>query len=399
LLTTFAAILLSNMKRKKILWLCSWYPGKTDPFNGDFIQRHAHAAAMYNDIHVIHAIQTNSDKITGTTTETSHSPGLTEQVIYVKRKNSVWGKIQGYYRWRAALRQAIQEYVHQNGKPYLVHVNVPMKAGLFALWMKRKYGIEYVVTEHWGIYNDVEVLNYIRRSGAFKYYTKQIFSKAAGFISVSQYLAEGVCRLVVKKKYEVVPNVVDTSLFFYKEKTSANFRFIHVSNMVPLKNVQGILEAFRVFREKNEDAELVMVGDTDPAIAAFANNIGLPDAAVSFRGEIPYNKVACEMQAANCFVLFSDIENSPCVIGEALCCGLPVIATRVGGVPELIDDSDAILVNPRDTNALGNAMQKMIAAADVYDRKKIAENAAGKFSYSVIGKKLDEIYSKINGSV
>ncbi|HQV61525.1 MAG TPA: hypothetical protein PLG08_12150, partial [Chitinophagaceae bacterium] len=42
------------MSRKKILWLCSWYPAKTDPYNGDFIQRHARAAALYNDIYIIH---------------------------------------------------------------------------------------------------------------------------------------------------------------------------------------------------------------------------------------------------------------------------------------------------------------------------------------------------------
>ena len=42
------------MQRKKILWLASWYPNRNDPFDGDFIQRHARAAAIDHDIHVIH---------------------------------------------------------------------------------------------------------------------------------------------------------------------------------------------------------------------------------------------------------------------------------------------------------------------------------------------------------
>jgi len=41
------------IERKKILWLVSWYPNKYDLFDGDFIQRHAKAAALYNDIHVL----------------------------------------------------------------------------------------------------------------------------------------------------------------------------------------------------------------------------------------------------------------------------------------------------------------------------------------------------------
>ena len=51
-----------------------------------------------------------------------------------------------------------------------------------------------------------------------------------------------------------------------------------------------------------------------------------------------------EMQQAHSFVLNSNIENAPCVISEALCCGLPVIATRVGGVPEMVDKFNGILV-------------------------------------------------------
>ncbi len=389
------------MTRKKILWLCSWYPGKTEPFNGDFIQRHARAAALFNDIYVIHAIQTDSGKIGETTAEINQSPGLTEHIIYIKRNNSLLGRMMGHYRWLAMIRQAVRGHVQKNGVPDIVHVNIPMKAGLFALWMKKKYGVQFIVTEHWGIYNDVEVLNYAGRSKTFKHYTKQIFNKAAKFISVSNYLAEGVNRMVTTKEYEVVPNVVDTNLFFYKDKPTTVFRFIHVSNMVPLKNVEGILNAFRSLLEKNINAQLVMVGDTDPGIRDYAKKIGLltesygPASSVFFKGEVPYEQVAREMQEADCFILFSNIENSPCVIGEALCCGLPVIATRVGGVPELLGEENAILIEPRDTAALSSAMEKMTREQQGYDRKKIAEDAGSKFSYVVIGKKLDEIYSAV----
>src|SRR4030095_16450128 len=106
-----------------ILWLPSWYPNKLAPFNGDFIQRHARAAALYNDIHVIHAIET--EKIDKTTSETSRSPGLTEQIIYIKRKKSPWGRMRGHYQWLTMSRQAIRDHIKANGVPDAVHVNIP----------------------------------------------------------------------------------------------------------------------------------------------------------------------------------------------------------------------------------------------------------------------------------
>ena len=386
------------MARKKILWLCSWYPGKLEPFNGDFIQRHAAAAALYNDIYVIHVWGDATGKIEKTEKQINQSEGLSEHIVYYKRSSSFLGKIKSHYRWLALSRQAVRRYIVENGKPNLVHVHIPMKAGIMGIWVKRKYKIPYVVTEHWGIYNDLEVHNYKSKSTPFKRYTKMIFDKAIAFISVSKYLGEGVNRLVTKKKYEVVPNVTDTGLFYYREKQISSFRFIHVSNMVSLKNAEGILRAFKLLLQQKSNATLVMIGDTGVAIRNFAKSIGLTETHLSFRGEIPYEQVAAEMQQSDCLVLFSNIENSPCVIGEALCCGLPVIATGVGGIPELVNENNSLLVEPKGEESLAAAMQEMMTNYGGYNRKKIAEDAMGKFSYPVVGKKLDDIYSRIRNN-
>lgn len=383
------------MSRKKILWLCSWYPNKIEPFNGDFIQRHAAAAALYNDIYVIHVAGDASARTTVTEHVINQSGGLTEHIIYYKRSASFWGKLKSHLRWLALSKQAIRRYIIEIGKPDLVHVHVPVKAGIAGLWINRNYKIPYAITEHWGIYNNVEIHNYESKSATFKKYSEKIFDKAAAFISVSSFLAEGVNRLVTKKEYEIVPNVVDTSLFYYKEKPPSPFCFIHVSNMVPLKNANGILKAFKLLLQQQKNVRMVMIGDTDDFIRNFAKKLELPETHLFFRGEISYEQVARAMQEADCLILFSNIENSPCVIGEALCCGLPVIATAVGGIPELISENNALLVEAKDEPALAAAFQKMMNNYAAYNRKKIAEDAIGKFSYPVIGKKLDMIYSSI----
>ena len=353
---------------------------------------------MFNDIHVIHVTAGSSGQTAKREVLVNRSPELVEQVIYYRLHKGFPGKILSYYQWIAAHRDAIREYIKVNGKPDIVHVHVPYKAGIFAIWLKRKYNIPYVITEHWGIYNDVERLNYAGRSAAFKRTTRSIFSNAAAFTSVSQFLAEGVNRLVVKKDYIVIPNVVNTDLFKFSGISGKPFRFIHVSNMVPLKNPAGILRAFKKLLEIEPLAELVMVGDREPGIRAFALALQLPASSLQFRGEILYDQVALEMQQSQCLLLFSDIENAPCVIGEALCCGLPVIATETGGIPERLNNSNGILVPPANEAALTDAMLRMIRTYSNYDQKKIATEAAGHFSYQVVGKQFSDVYSAISNT-
>ncbi|HWR32026.1 MAG TPA: glycosyltransferase [Chitinophagaceae bacterium] len=385
------------MHSKKVLWLCSWYPSRLEPFNGDFIQRHAQAASIYKDITVIYVVRDFKGEVTKSIyTETKKQNSLTEITIFyyvMAARINFFEKIASFRKYKSVYKAAIRKYFEENGKPALVHVHIPVKAGLLGLWIKRKYKVPYILTEHWGIYNNVEEANYQSKSAFFKRISKQIFREAKKFISVSKYLGIGVNKLVTKKDFEIIPNAVRTDLFYFNEKPVSISRFIHVSGMIPLKNAEGILRAFKIVSEKNIKTELVMVGDTNPFIRKFAAELGLKEDIVRFCGEVPYEVVAEEMQQACCFVLFSHIENSPCVISEALSCGLPVIATNVGGIPELIEEYNGIMVVPGDEEALAAAMLFVINNQHRYNRNEIAETAKRKFSYNVIGKKIEEVYN------
>ncbi|HPG10437.1 MAG TPA: glycosyltransferase [Chitinophagaceae bacterium] len=381
------------MSRKKILWLCSWFPGKTEPYNGDFIQRHARAASLYNDIYVIHVIGDASGTIRQIEKEITKSDGLTEHLVYFKKKPGLIGKFKAHSSYLFLFKQAIRRYVLENGKPDLVHVHIPYKAGLLGIWLKKRYKIPFIVSEHWGIYNKIVNDNYEKQNFFFKRIVSKTFHEANCWVSVSNYLSDGVKKMVFDGGFKIIPNTVDTGLFYFKLKDQGKFRFIHVSNMVTLKNAEGILRAFKSFCKNNSSAELVMVGDNRKDIREFAAKL-FSEGKVKFRGEIPYQQVAKEMQDSNCLILFSDIENSPCVIGEALCCGVPVIATNVGGIPELVNEENGLLVEPGDEEGLASVMGKMIEQYSSFDRKKITNAATAKFSYQKIGKEFDLLYQK-----
>jgi glycosyltransferase involved in cell wall biosynthesis len=90
--------------------------------------------------------------------------------------------------------------------------------------------------------------------------------------------------------------------------------------------------------------------------------------------------------------MFSRFENLPCVLLEALCCGLPVISTNVGGIAEAVNDENGILIESENIPALANAMQKMIDEYHRYNHEKIAAEASAKYNYTKVGEQIAAFY-------
>lgn len=383
------------MKRKKIIWLCSWYPNKYDAFDGDFIQRHAKAAALYNDIFVIH-VRPGTENNSLKTEDITADGGLTEKIIYYKPSKSIFAKLINHYRYIHFFRTAVRKYIIENGKPDAVHVHVPVKAGIVGQWIKRIYKIPFVVSEHWWIYNDLVNENYRGRNLFFKRATEKTLAKASVFLSVSKFLGDAVNKFVLPKQYQIVPNVVNTELFYFNESVNKTFRFIHVSNMVPLKNVESILQAAYQLYESGCSFEFILIGNKNDLYPAYAEKLGLPANVIKFLGEIPYKNVAGELQKSNAFIINCKTETFCCAAAEALCCGLPVIAADAGALPELVNHENGVLIKTDKIEELTEVMRKMIDNYPVYNRKKIAEDAKSKFNYSVVGKKFDDVYTAIS---
>lgn len=379
------------MDRKKILWLVSWYPNKNDKFDGDFIQRHARAAAIYHNVHVIFVTDADMQKVKDE--EWNYSTGLTEQIIYFQKKKGITAKVLKQLTWKNLFQQAVKNYIDKNGLPDCVHVHVPWKAGLIALWVKRKYKTEFIVTEHWGFYNNVVEDNFYTKPKLVQTLLKKILNEAKAFVSESDFLGKNVEVITGRKTNQLITNVVDTTLFFLNKEKYSKFTFIHVSSMIPLKNVKPIIDAFKkVLDTTQANLQLILIGNKAPQYSKYAKQMGLLNNSVFFRGEISYNEVAEEMQRSHCFILNSLIENSPCVIGEALCCGLPVIATDVGGVSELINETNSRLVHSNDIKALIDTMENIYKNYSSFNQHQIAEEASKKFSYSSIANQFDHLY-------
>jgi glycosyltransferase involved in cell wall biosynthesis len=385
----------------KALWLTSWYPNRLDAQNGDFIQRHALAASLFCNIHVIH-LEADRQNVLTQPTEVSvtKNNNLVEEIILYKlpsQKNIV-GKLSSYRRYISIFKKHIEAYIQANGKPDIVHVHVPVKAGLLALWIKRKYKIPYLVTEHWAIYNNDAPDAFLKRNVLFKYFMKKILQNASLFTPVSQNLGEAVQKMVVNIPFTVVPNVVDTTLFNRQSQQppgSAAFTFIHVSTLNYQKNPEGILRAYKQFLTTQPGAKLIMVGGAGEELLSYAASLNIPSPNIHFTGLIPYKQVAEIMKASDALVMFSRYENLPCVITEALCCGLPVISTCIGGIPEVIDESNGLLVEKDDETGLLKAMLQVYENRNAFSGHNISARASTLFSYTTIGENLTALYHRL----
>jgi hypothetical protein len=127
----------------KILWLCSWYPNELDPFDGDFVERHAKALSLFTEVHVIHLVQ-NYELLKGQTgnDRCSHNGNLhthISMIPFVETGSSFINKLLFNWRYQRKLKELLEAFIKENGKPDLVHVHVPVKAGAGAVWLKKKY--------------------------------------------------------------------------------------------------------------------------------------------------------------------------------------------------------------------------------------------------------------------
>ena len=382
----------------KVLWLASWYPNQISPFEGDFIQRHARAVTVYSKITVVYVSQNGETlNIDNTQFTDQEKDNVVEKVVFFKFKKTgvKWfDKIKYNIIYYKTYKKLVAEYIKINGRPDIVHVHVPMKAGIIALWMKRRWRIPYIVSEHSSLYNRFSPGNFHQRNFIYRHNVKRVFNNAAAVTNVSAVVGDKLKVLFDLAEVKVIHNTVNTVLFNYQKHAPHKFRFIHVSTLTHQKNVEGILNAVKSLSKMRQDFEIVIVGPIGPELIKMIATLNITSFA-TYTGEISYPEVAAEMQKASSFVLFSRHENFPCVIVEALCCGLPCIATNVGGVREAVNNDNGIIVQSESEAELIQAMANMMSEYHRFDRSKIAEEAQKKFSYSTIGKQFYELYTEI----
>ena len=173
---------------------------------------------------------------------------------------------------------------------------------------------------------------------------------------------------------------------------------IAVTRLVPIKNIRLLVDAIAMIRARVPETHLVIVGDGPEraAVRARAGELDLADS-VTFAGSVPQHDTPAFYRTADVFALSSDFDNSPNAVLEAMACGLPVVATDVGGVRDfVVERAGGAVVPPGDAPALADALERFLTqpeaarAAGAYNRLK----ASTEFSWRASALRLLDVYSR-----
>lgn len=365
--------------KKHILWVTNWYPNKHHRTLGNFVKRHAEAAAIYNDITVLAPIAGE-----GWSVEVSQQNQLTEIRAYYPKWLRFFGAWFAYKRGLKRVTRPVSA----------VHGHALIGCWWMLLDLSRHY--KTLLTEHWAGFHhrDEQALSFVKKRGM-----KHVGQKLDMVLPVTEQLGSTMQHLGYINAYRVVANVVNTDLFVPKSNPTADHfcRFIHVSSLDDAqKNIRGLIEVAKALKEESNNFHLEIIGDgeTTPWID-MAENLKLYPQWITIEGEKSLEEIAHRMQNADALVMFSRYENFPCVIAEAMACGLPVISTDVGGISEHVSSKNGMLITSEDKESLKESMKQLINNYNRFDPHSIREYAVAHFSYDSVGKKFDEAYLEL----
>lgn len=368
----------------KILFLSAWYPNRYDPMPGLFVKQHAEAVAVDNEIIVLYVHPCDIEEVD---VEKSIINGVFTTIVYYPAISIRFpgAELLKAYRFLNAHWLGYKSLRSDFGKPHLIQVNILTRCGVVALIAKLLYSIPYVITEHWSRY----LPSRNQYNGVRKILTRLVVNRSEGIVTVSEALKTAMVNCGLDhKNFRVIHNSVDTSMFKPAERKQHPKKiFSHISCFDDAaKNLSGIIKAVKVLSESRNDFELHLIGEGPDfeRIVALSNSLGLTDKLVFFKG-LQEGKGLVEAYQNSLFtVLFSNYENMPVVIAESFACGVPVIATQVGGIPEIVNSSNGILVEPRDEWSLTQAINYMLNNYNQYNTAAIRHFAEQKFSTGVL---------------
>lgn len=200
---------------------------------------------------------------------------------------------------------------------------------------------------------------------------------------------------------DVIPNFINPSVFC--PPTDSGCRgalappekkvLMHVSNFRPVKQVVDVVRIFAKVH-KQVPSVLVMVGDGPerPLAQAEAEQLGLHDA-VQFLGKV--DGVAAVLRCADVFLLPSASESFGLSALEAMACGVPVVASNVGGIPEVIRDGCGVLLPSGDVEGMAEAAMGLLEPSRLKVARRAAVARAREFSADRIVPLYEAIYERV----
>lgn len=376
-----------------ILFLTSWYPVNANPTHGIFIRNHAVGLSKFQKVIVVYAYSSETGPFYEVE-EKRVNENLTEYTVkYSKPFIALkpFSSALQFLKLKKAHHVLIRHLIKQNASIKAIQVNVIFPAAIVLDDYKKQFKVPHAIVEHWSGYLPADG-NY--KGSTLKRYTEKCISEATKIGHVSQAQKEAMVTHGLKGNYELIYNAVNTEVFTPQQHASARIKFLHVSSLVEReKNISGTLKALKALQDKGFDFDTVIAGGEGEELSKakqLAKQFGLKH--IEFTGVLSPDKIALQMQSASALILFSHFEGMPVVVLEAISCGLPVIASKVGQLPYMITNEFGVLVDVNNEAQLLKALEAVCSNSTNFNKAAMREFVLKHASYEAVGKQLSDFY-------
>ncbi len=262
----------------------------------------------------------------------------------------------------------------KNLQPSIILATWAFPDGFAAVVIGRLIGLPVVIKVHGSDVESLDLKGQLRRMSLWG------LKRASKVISVSAYLKEKLIEHgVARDKVTVVYNGVDSELFCQQDRAALRIQLgmeisrktiLFVGNLKEDKGLFDLLDALTHEGCRGLNLKLIIIGDGPlrHRLEQLIKARSLDDIVQMLGRKMPI-EIAKWMNAADCLCLPSHHEGVPNVILEALSCGVPILATQVGGIPEVVSMANGILVRPQHPEELANGISNIFSR--VWDRSAI----------------------------
>ena len=398
----------------KILILSHMYPNKSNPVGGIFI--HNYAKALFKagcEVEVVSPIPFSPRILWFNTKWKKYGDvprfDIIDKIpVYYPRYIRLPGK---WFHWVSSytmysgIVKTISNIV-EDFKPDILHTHTATPDGYAGLLLRKKFNFSVVCS-----FRGDDINSYPFYDSLTMKLTKRVISQTDQLVAVSNALklkAESFA--TPKNKIQVIYNGCNIKNFVFNLESRIIVReklgipldskvLIFVGNLLKSKGIDELMSAFILLSKKHTNLHLLIIGNGPEYqyIKDQALKNGLQDK-IHLAGAQPHNKIPDFLSAGDIFVLPSYNEGLPNAVLEAMACSRPVVATKVGGIPEAVRDGETgFLVNIKDANVLIKSIDKLLSneklctEMGLSGRKIIEEN----FSWEQNAQKHINIYNKI----
>ena len=372
----------------RVLITPEWYPWDDRPTFGVFCREQARAVATRHDV-VVLSCRPDPELRTPFRWDERVEEGV--RTVRLRFCTAPVPKIGGVSKLAGCL--ALLAKLRRAGwTPDLIHAH-EYQAGRSALMLSRFMRVPVVVSEHYSGFA-LDTLSDRERERA-----RGVFERAATVCPVGRDLERRLRRLAPAARFETVPNPVDTEIFRPSDASIGSpgngrpLRLVAVGALVEVKGHRYLLEALaQLSRDRNVELHHVGRGPLVDQLLELTRSLGL-EGKVSFHGPMSHRGVAAALREADLFVLPSLWETCGSALLEAMACGLPAVATRVGDVPALLGENGGVIVTPRSSEELAAGIAEVASRLDRYDRAAIAARTKATNGFEATSRKWSHAYS------